>query len=163
MDREQMKLMTCVALVGEEEASIKKNAVTVGKSEIDITFVADITVHELLICAADYFAVRKVQSNCNDLESDKEDRLKDKADNRTALAEHLSKNAGKIKISELFEMFGRPGERQKTGAAAAKLRQQYEAACEAFGMTVTDEGFELYKSKLAAKVEAAKAEKKAEK
>lgn len=160
MNQAEMKLMTCVALVGEAEASITKKAVTVGKSELDITIVADITIHDLLICAADYFAVRKIQANCNVLESDKEDRAKEKLENQTAIAEHLAKSGGKIKISELFEMFGRPGERQKTGAASAKLRMQYAAMCEAFGIPETDEGFELYKSKLAAKVEAAKAEKK---
>ena len=160
MNQGEMKLMTCVALVGEQEASITKKAVTVGKSELDITIVADIPVHDLLICAADYFAVRKIQSNCNILENDKEDRIKDKTENQTAIAEHLAKNAGKIKISELFEMFGRPGERQKTGAASAKLRMQYEAMCEAMGIEFNEAGFEMYKTKLAAKIAASKAAEK---
>ena len=160
MTQQEMRLMTCTALVGEQEASIKKSAVTIGKSELDIVLIADITVHELLICAADYFAVRKIQSNCNVLESDKEDRIKDKLENQTAIAEHLAKHEGKIKISELFEMFGRPGERQKTGAASAKLKMQYEAMCEAVGIEFNEAGFELYKSKLAAKIAASKASEK---
>lgn len=136
--QKEMTLRTVSSIFGDEEVTVEKRNVEIAGKEITFSIIFDMTVRELAILAADYAVVRKVQAGTKILPNDKEDTITRKKENLEELTKVLSENGNKIRMSQVFDIFG---ERKERRTGIKKEQKALEVLSEKAGVQITPEMF----------------------